>query len=203
MASFSSQMSVGVGNFESLSDMLQETRPLPLRYPFAIIGFSEKKTSIEVTELTSELDKFLITAIGMTMEEMALLNEQPNYDFKVQLPKKEKLAQEVCGFANSECGGYMLVGIDKNGKPIGLAKGKNLDDIQLQITNVIYDSCRPKPRFEFLVFDNPENTITSIIVAKIYALERKPCMVQGKVYVRSGPSVRSADSEEIRRLVLE
>jgi len=203
MASLAKQMLVGVGNFESLSDMLQETRPLPLKYPFAIVGFSENKTSIEVTELTSELDTFLIHNIGMTIEEMALLNEQPNYDFKLLLPKNDKLAQEVCGFANSKSGGYILLGLDKNGKPVGLTKGTTLDDIQLQITNVIHGNCRPIPRFEFLVFDNPENTKTAIIIAKIYAIERKPCVVQDKIYVRSGPSVRPADSEEIRRLVLE
>ncbi len=199
----SKKLSVGVGIFVSLCDMLQETRPLPLKYPFAIVGFSENETPIEITELTTELDTFLIQAIGMTMEEMALLNEQPNYDFKVQLPKNEKLAQEICGFANSKSGGYILLGIDKNGKSIGLAKGKALDDVQLQITNVIHGSCHPIPKFEFFIFDNPENTTTSIIVIKINAIERKPCMVQDKIFVRSGTSVRVADSEEVRRLVLE
>jgi hypothetical protein len=202
-SSLSRKMSVSVGNFESISDMLQETRPLPLKYPFAIVGFSENETAIEVIELTTELDAFLIQSIDMTMEEMALLNEQPNYDFKVQLPKNDKLAQEICGFANSRNGGLILLGVDKNGKPVGLEKGKTLDEIRLQITNIIHANCRPVPNFEFFQFDNPENSTTAIIIIRIDKMERKPCMVQDKVYVRSGPSVRTADSEEIRRLVLE
>jgi hypothetical protein len=200
--SLAKQMPVGAGNFESVSDMLQEARPLSLRYPFAIIGFSEDETPTNIVELTSELDVFLIKAIGMTLDEMVAVTEQPNYDFKLQLSKNDKLAQEVCGFANLKGGGYILLGIDKNGRPVGLLKGKPLDDIQLQITNVIHDNCRPRPRFDFYVFDNPEGTTTSILITRVYEIERKPCMFQDRVYIRSGSSVRPADSEEIRRLVL-
>jgi hypothetical protein len=203
MSSLAKQVPAVVGNFESISDMLQETRPLPLKYPFAVVGFSERQTPISVTSLTSDLDSFLIGNVGMSLDEMSLLNERPEYDFKVLLPRNEKLAQEICGFANLKSGGYILLGVDKNGKPVGLPKGKALDDIQLQITNVIHANCRPTPRFEFFVFDNPQNETSAIVVVKVHSLERKPCMVDNRVHIRSGPSVRLADSEEIRRLVLE
>ena len=202
MQSLARRMTPGVGSFESISDTLLETHPIPLRYPFAILGFSDEETVPEVIELTSELDRFLINLVGLSLEQMALLNERPNYDFKVQLPDNKKLAQEVCAFANLPGGGFILIGVDKEGKAIGIPKGKVLDDIQLQFTNIVSDSCKPRPHFEFHLFDTPNKVDSYIIVTEIQEIERKPCMVHEKVYIRSGPSARPADSEEIRRLIL-
>ena len=202
MKSLSRQMTAGLWPFEWLKDGLQEMRPWPLKYKLTVIGFSMSETSIEVIEATSELDRFLIDAIGMSVEEMVLMNERLDYDFKVRLPTPEKLAQEVCGFANLRGGGHILLGIDNGGRLVGLPRGEGLDDIRLRMTNVICDCCSPKPMFEFFTFDNPEDATTAILIMRVHEAERKPCMVQHRVYVRSGPSVRPADADEIRRLVL-
>lgn len=42
-----------------------------------------------------------------------------NVEFKVRVPSKvRELIEEICAFANAD-GGYLLIGVDDNGKVIG------------------------------------------------------------------------------------
>lgn len=204
MNSLTQQLAGGANGFESIYDRLIEASPLMLSYPFAIMGFSnEENGSIEVTELTSKLDQFLINTVGLSLDEMVVVNEGQNYEFKETLPRNEKFAREICAFANLTLGGIILLGIDKNGDIKGIPKDPNLDQIQLQITNIIHSLCSPVPEFEFHIFDTPNNPARSILVVQVFELDNKPCMTQEKVYIRSGSSARPAKSDEIRRLILK
>lgn len=202
MEDLAKEMGVGLHSFEHLHDLMTEMYLIPVQYPFAVLGFSHIEAEPTVMELTSEIDNYLVEQVGVSLEQMAIMNEGPGYDFKRELPDIKKLRQEICAFANTESGGLLLFGVDDDGVPIGLPPDTSLDDLQLKITNTVNDSCNPVPRLDMRVFSSPTNPLARILIVRIYEIERKPCMVGGKVYVRSGPSARPADSEEIRRLVL-
>ncbi len=195
------QFPMGVGNFESAKTLLSEMPPAPLKYPFALLGISENASPISVVQITTPLDNFLISAVGLSLDEMLLLRERPEYDFKLELPDNRKIAQEVCGFANLTGGGLILLGITDSGHVKGVEKS-NLDDVQLKVTNIIRDTCLPVPQFAFHPFDAANDSGKAILVIRIEELQSKPCMTQDKVYIRTGPSVRAATSGEIRRLIL-
>jgi predicted HTH transcriptional regulator len=192
-----------VSSFEMIRDRVAGLAPLPLKYPFAIIGLSDEPTSSspQVQELTSELDQFLLDTVGHTLGEMALLTERPNYDFKLQLPQNRTTAKEICALANLPNGGVVLLGVDNAGRIRGIDRVE-LDEIQLRIENISRDSCRPRPTVSFHVFDALSDPNRRVLVARIGKVDRKPCMTSDRVYIRAGSSARPADTDEIRRLVL-
>jgi len=196
-------MPINITSYEMIRDRVVGLAPLPLKFPFAIIGLSDQPPSspLQVEELTSELDQFLLHTVGYTLSEMALLTERPNYDFKRQLPQKNRMAREVCAFANLLKGGVILLGVNNAGRIEGIDRGE-LDDIQLRIGNIAKDSCLPRPRLDYHVFDVPSDQDRCVLVVRIHEVERKPCMTSDRVYTRAGSSARPADSDEIRRLVL-
>ena len=192
---------MGVGNFEAVKTLLYEMPPAPLKYPFALLSFSESDSPVSIVQLTTPLDNFLISTIGLSLNEMLLLRERPEYDFKLELPDNRKIAQEICGFANLTGGGLILLGISDSGRVEGIEKS-DLDDLQLKVTNIICDSCSPVPQFAFHPFDAANDSNKAVLVIRIEELQLKPCMTHHRVYIRTGPSVRAAAPDEIRRLVL-
>jgi Putative DNA-binding domain/Restriction endonuclease BglII len=194
----------GVGSFKLLRDQLTDLSPLPLKYPFAILGVSDSASEIEdVQELTSEMDKYLIEEAGFSLDEMRILTEKPQYDFKERLPESRRLSHLVCAFANLEGGGVILIGVNNDGDILGIPRGTPLDEMQLAIVNAIQHTCRPRPRFETQVFDAPSDPSRCVLVVRVHEMEYKPCMVDEKVYVRVGSSTRAAGPDEIRRLLLK
>jgi hypothetical protein len=210
MRSTKSSISPDIEDFESFKEFLIALNPTPLKYPFALIGLCGDDIKPDVTELTSDLDVFLIKTIDHSLEEIILLGELQHIEFKQELPagkdkipENNKLAHEACAFANNAGGGLILMGIAKNGDIIGVSKS-DLDQLQVRITNLIRDNLSPMPNVEFHIFDVPVNRNQSILAVRIPELDAvsKPCTVDGRVYVRIGSSVRRANSSEIRRLVL-
>ena len=204
MRSLVERMRPRVCRFGLIRNALKDLSPLPFRNSFAVLGFSGRKASLKVEEMTSSLDLFLIDTIGLSLDEMLLVHEQSGYDFKLELPSNKKLAQEACAFANRRGGGLILLGIGEDGSVHGLPKGRQLDQVQLQVTNVICDGCLPAPEFELHAFDTPADPTRAILVIQVSELAGKPCMTTDRrVYLRYGPSARPAGPEEIRRMILE
>src|SRR5205807_587357 len=82
-------------HFELVSQQFANVYPIPLKYPFVILGYSNTPSGLNVEELTSEMDRFLIDEIGLSLIEMKLLTEKPQYDFKENLPQGKKLSHLV------------------------------------------------------------------------------------------------------------
>lgn len=192
----------GVCNFERIEDSLVDLGTALSKYPFAILGFSDLETDLNVRELTSPIDQYLLEEIGFTLEQICVRNESEQYEFKIELPNNKKLAEEICAFANYKNGGMILVGIDKHGVVHGIKAGDNLDDLQLRVINVIRDNVTPVPKLTFHVFENyPENGM-AILIIQTHEAVRKPCMTNDRVYIRSGPSGRPAKPDEIRSMII-
>lgn len=187
--------------FEIIRDQLKELNPLPLKYPFIILGASSTSSNLEVRELTSQLDRFLIEIIGQSLIEMKLSGEQERYDFKEVLPESRKIFHLACAMANEPGGGVILFGIDDSGNIKGLLRSE-LDGMKLRITDTIRNNCQPCPVSNLLDFDDPSDPNKCVLAVRIQELERKPCMADEKVYIRVGSESRPAKSEEIRRLLL-
>lgn len=192
----------GISDYEFVCNVVQELPCALIKYPFLIVGFSEQQTPVEVREITSELDEHLMERVGYTLSEMLILGEKPNYDFKVAMPPHtERITKEVCAMTNLSGGGVLLFGISDDGEVVGM-NPDDLDLIKLRITTSVRNLCDPIPAFEFYSFSIAEDPDRVILVCQVEELTRKPCLVHGRVYIRSGPSAQPADSEEIRRMVL-
>ena len=192
----------GVSRIEMVQDRLIALAPLPQKYPFVVLGISSNESSQHVTEMTSALDQYLMRYIGLSLMEMALEKERSKYDFKVVLPTENvKIAKLASAFANHTGGGWVLLGVDDEGTPVGILRC-DLDAIQQRITNIIRDSCSPRPECCFEVIEMPRDPTKCILIVHIAELERKPCLVEHRAYVRRGTESVAADSEEIRRLIV-
>ena len=196
------EMIVGISSFEMVQRRLKEISPLLPKYPFVILGVSHQLARLEVQELTSPLDSFLIETLGYSLLEMKMQTERPNYDFKVQLPEdRHQIAKEICALANNKKGGLILIGIDDAGNLRGIP-ATELDETQRRITDIGTGACKPSPAIECLPFDVPFDRERRVVIIQVSEIEQKPCMTKEKVYIRVGAMARAANSEEIRRLLL-
>lgn len=202
MKSLTLHMSVGVSSFELIHDLLNSAH-LPLKYPFAIVGFSTEQSEPQIVNLTTELDEYLVQNAGYTLDEMLLLHEMENYDFKAKFTGGDRFCETVCAFSNLPEGGMFLFGVTDDCVITGLSKGKELDGIRLGISNILNNGKHlPQPGFTFHTFDVPTDPNLCIFIMRIHSSEIKPCIFDGRVYVRSGPSTQVATPEQIRQLVL-
>jgi hypothetical protein len=202
MQSLTYWMEGSVAPFEIISERIEELAPLPLKYPFAIVGVSDEPSPVSVNELTTDLDQFLIKTTGQSLAEMQLLTERPRYDFKVEFPKDaSKTAKEACAMANLPNGGILLFGVNDSGIIKGLPRA-DLDNLQLRIGGAINNNCTPPPLFEFHVFAIPSDPTLCVLILYISEVKRKPCMCHERVYIRVGSEARPAGPDQIRRLVL-
>jgi hypothetical protein len=188
-------------SFESVTTRLRQIEPTILRYPFIILGFSDLNTEIQEFELTSEIDQFLVSRIGIPFQEMIIRNEMDNYDFKVVLPDSDKCAKEICAMANQANGGILIVGINKQGFVEGVSKGSELDQIQQRISGIAHNSVSPRPEVSLRIFDIPNNTQKCILIIDIKEIENKPCMAHERIYIRKASTAVAAGPDEIRRLL--
>ena len=195
------QLPKGISKFEYFKELLLEFTSLPLKYPFVILGISDHGGPIEFTPLNSELDVFLIQKLGRSLNELLIEGEAQEYDFKVMLPENQKIAQEICGFANQEHGGLLIIGISDDSHIKGIEK-EYWDTIQLKITAIISSAISPTPEFRIHRFDMPDDTSKLIIIVEVFESFHKPCMTNHRVYVRKSASVRPADTEDIRRMLI-
>ena len=190
------------GSFENLKSRISSITPFPIKYPFAIIGIGDfPLESEEVTELTSDLDQFLVNTVGISFIEMKIQMEKPAYDFKQILPENRKLARELSAFANLNGGGVILVGVSDSGELVGIPDTE-IDNLQLRVTNVAQSNCIPPPRIDCHVFETPHNSHQRIIVIQIHELDLKPCMMENQIFIRRGSSAIAANPDEVREMIL-
>jgi hypothetical protein len=202
MKSLKTNLPRGIADYEATTKILEELSPLLIRYPYLVLGISPNTSPLTVTELTSDLDQFLLAQLGYTLDEMLMLGEKPAYDFKLQLPEKiEQITKEVCALANLNGGGCLLFGIRDNGELVGL-NSTDVDSVKLRITSSARSLLDPIPTFRFSTFESPEDPQRIILVCQVEELQQKPCLLHHRAYVRSGPSAQPADAQEMRTLVL-
>jgi hypothetical protein len=192
----------GTSSFETVKDRLSRFQPFPVKLPFLIIGIGEKQDEIVTSyEMTTELDQYLINTIGYTLVEMAFQTEKDSFDFKVELPESPKLSKEVCAFANHVNGGVILDGVNNSGEIFGIPESK-IDSEKLRVIQVSQSNCQPSPKIDCEVFPVPDHSDKRLLVIHIHEYDRKPCMVDNKIYIRRGSSATPANPDEVREMIL-
>ncbi|MBD8531705.1 MULTISPECIES: helix-turn-helix domain-containing protein [unclassified Massilia] len=195
-------LSAGTALFEQVASLVRDLHPLPFMHPFMLIGIGPAPGPCHVEELTSDLDRYLISLHQRTLDDMALELEHPTYDFKAQLPEDtKKTAKEICALANLRGGGSILLGVDDNGQAVGVPHHA-LDKIQLTIGSIASDRCSPVPEMTFRAFPLTSNPGKSVLIVRVLEIIEKPCMSDDRVFIRYGTSARPAKAEEIRRLLI-
>ncbi len=127
-------------------------------------------------------------------------NGEDSYtQFKVNITNADKLAQELVAFSNAK-GGWLIVGVDDDGKTIGL----NSDDIKRLnqlIGNVINTNVTP-PIYPLVKIENIEDK--KILVINIDEGVNKPYSTNGGIYLtKVGSDKRKISPQELRRLFTE
>ena len=94
--------------------------------------------------------------------------EDSRNEFKVKLP--DDLEKTVIGFLNSKDGGNIYIGVDDNGKVIGLKN--NLDLLQRKIKDIIISNIEPSVLglFDIEVLEEDNKKYIHITVARGEAL---------------------------------
>lgn len=126
------------------------------------------------------------------IKSLARSGEGYNVDFNIRVPSKIKeITTELCAFANSE-GGYLLLGVDNNGKIHGLDIDNNT---RSKIQNGIRDI---SPNIQVPLYPVDVNGKT-VWVLDVASGKDKPYVLSGAIYVREGANCQKlTTAEEIR-----
>lgn len=101
------------------------------------------------------------------------------------LVEKSELRRQVCGFANSHDGGYLILGAAKASDGKWQLRGVGFpDEARTWITDLIVDpdkGVRPRPDFDINSWSAPNG---ELVVVRVRPIATPPCMANGTVYER-------------------
>jgi len=121
--------------------------------------------------------------------------ENQHIEFKQEEVSSQSLAEEVVAFANGE-GGEIWLGIDDNGKAIGISRSYEEDIMNICRTAVIPPI---QPEYEEITVEGEKhNKIACIKINK--GIDRPYYTSRNKYYIRVGTTKRTASREELIRL---
>lgn len=123
-----------------------------------------------------------------------ILNQGENQyiEFKSDFPKQaHDIAKEMVAFSNSG-GGIIFIGVDDNGKPIGIKDTLKVDERLAGIAKGCNPSLWPK-----ISRVNISSEITLVYAEIFYS---PICTYKGKVFIRVGTTSREAGGKEIEKL---
>ncbi|MEW6087857.1 MAG: RNA-binding domain-containing protein [bacterium] len=125
--------------------------------------------------------------------ELIKQGESSTVEFKEENISPDKLAREIIAFANSD-GGFILIGVDDNGKIKGIKK----DDIEEWAVNICRNNCSPSliPIYEKNILDG--KIIAVIKIPRSEGIIHRS--LDGHYYIRVGTTVRDATPQELARL---
>ena len=126
------------------------------------------------------------------------MNETEIIEFKERL--NDKFEKEIVGFLNTARGGALYIGVDDNGKPVGV---DDIDEVELQIKDRIKNNISPSALGLFEIVTPPSNDHIQIIVSggsqRPYYIKKYGMCPEG-CYIRVGTSVEKMSEEMILTL---
>ncbi len=132
-----------------------------------------------------EIERLIMAGEGLTIE------------FKASFPKNATdFAHDIAAFSNTE-GGTILVGVDDQGKTLGVP---NPDETMQRIVGVANSICKPalRPDMGKTSLEHGQQVVWVTIPKNRESLT----LVSGKRYVRNGPvAIPVEDSSELQKLV--
>ena len=126
------------------------------------------------------------------------MNETETVEFKERL--NDKFEKEIVGFLNTTRGGTLYIGVDDDGKPVGV---DDIDAVELQIKDRIKNNISPSALGLFEIVTPPSNDHIQIIVSggnqRPYYIKKYGMCPEG-CYIRVGTSVEKMSEELILTL---
>ena len=130
------------------------------------------------------------------IKSIAEAGEGNSVEFKIRVPAKVKeISQEVCAFANGE-GGYLLIGIDDNGK----IEGTTLNNSKRSVIQGAIRVISPAVQTDMYPVDVDDKTVW---VIEIPQGKDKPYVFSGAIYVREGTNTQKLTSADEIRLFFQ
>ena len=122
--------------------------------------------------------------------------ESENLELKPSLSDTNRIVEVVASFANTR-GGIVLIGVDSQGKILGITIGKETRE---RLTNAITDNTDPVIYPEIYSF---EMNGLEIITIKADESSNKPHLAFGKAFKRVGNVTKLMKRDEYERLLLQ
>lgn len=126
------------------------------------------------------------------VKNLVLMGEGERLEFKRELPKnKVELAETIVAFANNR-GGIIILGVDDNGRIVGVSNMKIKDTIY----NIVRSYCDP-PDIEMKIEEVRVND-KLVIIIEVKEGDNKPYLVKDRgVFIRAGATDRIASRAEL------
>jgi ATP-dependent DNA helicase RecG len=120
--------------------------------------------------------------------------ENQNKEFKKSLSDIDSILKTITAFANNG-GGELNIGIDDDGKEIGISIGKNtIENLSKKISQELSPPIRP----QINILTKNKKTILNI---KIFESKTKPHFFKGIAYLRSGKSNLKMSPQDIESIL--
>lgn len=125
---------------------------------------------------------------------MKKLIESETLELKTSLSELNEIIETITAFANVK-GGELYIGINPNGKVVGVSVGANT------IENLASDIRRDTDPSVFPNIDVVRIKNKDVIKITVQEFPIKPVFAKGKVFIRVGKSNQKASADEIRKLI--
>jgi len=134
----------------------------------------------------------------LNIEEIIKSGESETLEFKKSLSKWREIIKTVSAFSNTK-GGLIIVGVDDNGKIVGVKVGKGTIE---DLTNKILQNTEPRIYPEISLEDiDVENK--KILTIKVERFPYDVVLAFGRPYKRVGKSTVKMAKDEYKRRILE
>jgi ATP-dependent DNA helicase RecG len=131
-----------------------------------------------------------------TIELLELINKGEGYhlEFKLEEENNEDFAKTIISFANTD-GGRILIGVDDNGKTIGVS---DIDKVMLRIDDIALNRCEPPV---IILQESINIDGKNVVIINVEKGSQRPYRTKsGYYYIRSSNRCRQATREELLRL---
>jgi ATP-dependent DNA helicase RecG len=134
------------------------------------------------------------------LEKLLLDLEAPNLERTESLKDRDKIAEAICSFANdyidSKQPGYLILGVNDQGEPIGLKKDDTFQQLLLDFRND--GRIIPPPELTVLAFEFPKGYV---YVVEVQPSKLPPVRYKGNIHIRVGGRKSKSNEAEERKLI--
>ena len=180
---------------------IYEQAPLLKHLPRSYFDEPEKVAVVKPKKTSSEKSgRFAPTMITVPAFQQILdicdSGEDQLYEFKSAGTTMEKLAKEICAFANTKIGGIIFYGVEDD----GAIENSNLSRQKFDqaIQNSIKHNITPTPAIKIIEKDVLGHKVILIIIPPWN--KREVHHFQDTIYIRRGTNVFKAKADEARKL---
>lgn len=135
------------------------------------------------------------------VKRIAARGEGQHIEFKLRVPRPERMAREMIAFANSG-GGTLLVGVDDDGSIVGV---KDVEEEEFSIRHAVGAHCRPPVKWRS--YRVPVSRRREVVVITVPVSKQKPHFMtassgspSGAAYVRVADRSMEASPETVALL---